>query len=73
MYVMFTYVFVFAAVSLYREWEPIIAFVMDRAVSLKPKDPIPRSHGDRGILILQSIISNISASSKPYAKRESGP
>jgi hypothetical protein len=33
MYVMFTYVFVFAMVSLEREWEPIIIFVKAHAES----------------------------------------
>jgi hypothetical protein len=38
-------------------------------VSLKPQKPIPRSVWDRGIRTLQKVISNISASTKPYAKR----
>jgi hypothetical protein len=45
---MFTYVFVFTMVSLWREWEPILIFVRIPAVSLRPREPIPRSHWDRG-------------------------
>jgi hypothetical protein len=44
-------------------------FMLDPAVALRPRNPIPRFHLNRGIRTFQTIISNISATLKPYAKR----
>jgi hypothetical protein len=63
MYVMFTYLFVFAMVSL------IETAGTDPAGSLKPQKLSPRSHWNRGIRTLRTIILNILANTKPYAKR----
>jgi hypothetical protein len=84
-YVMFTYLFVFAMVSLKREWDPIIGIWsrgFDDSAESASADSlrlwnllqqcscrIPRSHWDRGNQTLQTIISNIFANTKPYAKR----
>jgi hypothetical protein len=50
---------------------------IDPAASLRLRNPIRRSHRDRGIRTLQTIILIFSAKTKPYAKRllacESGP
>jgi hypothetical protein len=41
----------------------------DPAASLRPRNPIRRSHRDGGIQTLQTIILIFSAKTKPYAKR----
>jgi hypothetical protein len=45
------------------------SFYKDSAVSLKPRNPLPRSQWDPGSRSCQTIFWNFSANSKPYSKR----
>jgi hypothetical protein len=46
---MFTYAFLFAMDSVYREWEQIIVFVNDPALSMTPLNSLLLSHWEYGI------------------------